>query len=74
MARSSSILDSKFELRSLDILNGEDRFEDCDIDGDDIELADLVSRVQVKTSTDVLPSKNQALCEFCTRVNQLKHC
>ena len=26
------------------------------------------------TSIDVLPSKNQALCEFCTRVNQLKHC
>ena len=28
----------------------------------------------IQTSIDVLPSKNQALCEFCTRVNQLKHC
>ena len=26
------------------------------------------------TSIDVLPSKNQGLCEFCTRVNQLKQC
>ena len=26
------------------------------------------------TSIDVLPFKNQAICEFCTRVNQLKHC
>ena len=26
------------------------------------------------TSIDVLPSKNQELCEFCTHVNQLKHC
>ena len=24
------------------------------------------------TSIDVLPFKNQALCEFCTHVNQLK--
>ena len=23
---------------------------------------------------DVLPSKNQALCEYCIHVNQLKHC
>ena len=51
--RSSGILDSEFELRSLDILNGEDPFEDCDIDGDDNELADLVSRVQVKNSCSV---------------------
>ena len=35
--RSSGILDSEFELRSLDILNGEDPFEDCDRDGDDNE-------------------------------------
>ena len=25
-----------------------------------------------QTSIDLLPSKNQALCEFCTHVNQLK--
>ena len=30
--------------------------------------------IQEQTSIDVLPSKNQALCEFCTHVNQLKHC
>ena len=23
---------------------------------------------------DILTSKNQALCEFCTHLNQLKHC
>ena len=51
--RSSGILDSEFELRSLDILNGEDPFEDCDIDNDDTELADLVSRVQVENSCSV---------------------
>ena len=28
----------------------------------------------VKTSIDVVPSKNQALCEFCTHVSKLKHC
>ena len=33
--RSSGILDSKFELRSLDTLNGEDPFEDGDVDDDD---------------------------------------
>ena len=27
-----------------------------------------------ETSIDVLPSKNQVLCEYCTHVNQLKHC
>ena len=32
-----------------------------------------VSNSQQK-SIDVLPSKNQALCKFCTHVNQLKHC
>ena len=26
------------------------------------------------TSIDVLPSKNQALCEYCTHVSKLKHC
>ena len=51
--RSSGILDSEFKLRSLDILNGEDPFEDCDIDGDDTELADLVSRMQVENSCSV---------------------
>ena len=51
--RSSGILDSKFELRSLDILNGDDPFEDCDVDGNDTELADLVSRVQVENSCSV---------------------
>ena len=30
--------------------------------------------ISVITSIDVLPPKNQALYEFCTRVNQLKHC
>ena len=29
---------------------------------------DLITRV------DVLPSKNQALCEYCTLVGTLKHC
>ena len=51
--RSSGILDSKFELRSLDILNGDDPFEDCDVDGNDTELADLVSRVQVENNCSV---------------------
>ena len=51
--RSPGILDSEFELRSLDILNGEDPFEDCNIDGDDTELVDLVSRVQVENSCSV---------------------
>jgi len=27
-----------------------------------------------KTSIDVLPSKNQALCEYCTHVSKLKDC
>ena len=27
-----------------------------------------------QTSVDVLPSKNQALCEYCTHSNKLKHC
>ena len=26
------------------------------------------------TSIDVLPSKNQALCDYCTLVSKLKHC
>ena len=29
--RSSGKLDSEFELRLLDILNGEDHFEDCHV-------------------------------------------
>ena len=42
--RSSGILDSKFELRSLEILNGEDPFEDCGVDDDDDnKIDDLVS-------------------------------
>ena len=28
----------------------------------------------VITSINVLPSKNQALCEYCTHVGKLKHC
>ena len=36
-------------------------------------------RIQVKqgeeiTSIDVLPSKNQALCKYCTLASKLKHC
>ena len=31
-------------MNQIIILNGEDPFEDCNIDGDDTELADLVSR------------------------------
>ena len=27
-----------------------------------------------KTSIDVLPSKNQEVCEYCTHVSKLKHC
>ena len=34
-------------------MNGEDPFEDCDIDSDDTELADLVTRVQVENSCSV---------------------
>ena len=26
------------------------------------------------TSIDVLPSKNQALCKYCTLASKLKHC
>ena len=26
------------------------------------------------TSIDVIPSKNQTLCEYCTHVSKLKHC
>ena len=48
------ILDSNFELRSLDALrNGEDPFEDCDVLNDDTELTDLISRVQVENSCSV---------------------
>ena len=36
-------------------------------------LNKMVPCIQVE-QVDVLPSKNQALCEFCTHVNQLKHC
>ena len=28
----------------------------------------------LKTSIDVLPSKNQVLGEYCTHVSKLKHC
>ena len=34
-------------------------------------LVDL--KAQLK-SIDVLPSKNQALCKYCTLVSKLKHC
>ena len=27
----------------------------------------------IKTSIDVLPPKNQALCEYCAHVSGLKH-
>ena len=27
-----------------------------------------------QTSIDVLPSKNQALCEYCTHVSKPRHC
>ena len=26
------------------------------------------------TSNDVIPSKNQALCKYCSLVSKLKHC
>ena len=29
--------------------------------------------LNIKTSIDVLPSKNQALCEYCTLASKLKH-
>ena len=29
---------------------------------------------KMKTSIDVLPSKNQAPCKYCTHVSKLKHC
>ena len=32
------------------------------------------SHLSCETSIDVLQSKNQALCEYCTHVNKLKHC
>ena len=28
----------------------------------------------MSTSINVLPSQNQALCEYCTLVSKLKHC
>ena len=46
--RSFGILGSELESRSLGILNGEDPFKDYNVDYDDIDLADLVSRVQVE--------------------------
>ena len=52
--RLSGILNSNFELRSLDTLqNGEDPFEDCDVVNDDSELTDLISRVQMENSCSV---------------------
>ena len=39
-----------------------------------INYIDRLCLNSIATSIDVLPFKNQALCEFCTRVNQLKHC
>ena len=34
----------------------------------------VTNRNYIQKQVDVLPSKNQVLCEFCTCVNQLKHC
>ena len=34
----------------------------------------IASYDQRKTSIDVLPSKNQAMCEYCTLVIKLKDC
>ena len=34
----------------------------------------LSNETKMKTSIDVVPSKNQALCESCTLVSKLKHC
>ena len=34
----------------------------------------LLEAKHKKTSIDVLPSKNQALCEYCTHLSKLKHC
>jgi len=46
-----------------------------------LHLADYTSKVtfdyalpKIFTSIDVLPSKNQALCEYCTLKSKLKHC
>ena len=30
--------------------------------------------VKFETSVDALTSKNQAMCEYCTHVSNLKHC
>ena len=40
------------------------------------QMLDLINRTTsiVETSIDVLPSKNQALCDYCTLVSKLKHC
>ena len=38
-----------------------------------LQMKDL-TRINFSTSIDVLLSKNQALCEYCTHVNKLKHC
>ena len=34
----------------------------------------LIVDLSLKTSIDVFQSKNQALYEYCTHVNKLKHC
>ena len=34
----------------------------------------LTYKAMEKTSIDVLPSKNQALCKYCTLASKLKHC
>ena len=39
----------------------------------DIPFKTTVKQLNI-TSIDVLPSKNQALCEYCTLVSKLKHC
>ena len=44
-----------------------------------MDVSDVVASVSLQLANlyirnDVRPSKNQALCKFCTHVNQLKHC
>ena len=38
-----------------------------------LDSIELTNTVDQETSIDVLPSKNQALSEYCTLVSKLKH-
>ena len=39
----------------------------------ELMLGEWLNREPLITSIDVLPSKNQALCEYCTYLSALKH-